>query len=123
MEEARRRIYRHAGERVDRGGRRSMGRPRRFFLSGCGRDGGISRRHAFFGRRRIGNSGIAASAMIGTPTKKKSWSQDQIRRRVSELGEWFHNLNLNGVQTAPDHFQIVKPLSKFRYTPPDLILR
>ena len=29
---------------------------------------------------------------------------DQIRRRVAELGEWFHNLDLGGVKTAPDHF-------------------
>ncbi|MEN3328197.1 MAG: tRNA (mo5U34)-methyltransferase [Acidobacteriota bacterium] len=33
-----------------------------------------------------------------------SLSQDQIRRRVAELGEWFHNLDLGGVKTAPDHF-------------------
>ncbi len=29
---------------------------------------------------------------------------EQIQQRVSELGEWFHNLNLGGVQTAPNHF-------------------
>ena len=29
---------------------------------------------------------------------------DQIRRRVAELGQWFHNLDLAGVKTAPDHF-------------------
>jgi tRNA (mo5U34)-methyltransferase len=29
---------------------------------------------------------------------------DQIRRRVAELGQWFHNLDLGGVKTAPDHF-------------------
>ena len=29
---------------------------------------------------------------------------DEIQRRVAELGDWFHNLNLGGVQTAPDHF-------------------
>ena len=34
----------------------------------------------------------------------KSLSQDQIRRRVAELGQWFHNLDLGGVKTAPDHF-------------------
>jgi tRNA (mo5U34)-methyltransferase len=28
----------------------------------------------------------------------------QIQRRVTELGDWFHNLNLRGVQTAPNHF-------------------
>jgi tRNA (mo5U34)-methyltransferase len=27
-----------------------------------------------------------------------------IERRVRDLGEWFHNLTLDGVQTAPDHF-------------------
>lgn len=29
---------------------------------------------------------------------------EQIRQRVEELGQWFHNLDLGGVQTAPDHF-------------------
>jgi tRNA (mo5U34)-methyltransferase len=33
-----------------------------------------------------------------------SFSPDRIRERVAELGDWFHNLNLRGVQTAPDHF-------------------
>jgi tRNA (mo5U34)-methyltransferase len=28
----------------------------------------------------------------------------ETERRVRELGKWFHNLELNGVQTAPDHF-------------------
>lgn len=32
------------------------------------------------------------------------WTQEDIRRRVSELGPWFHNIDLAGVQTAPDHF-------------------
>jgi tRNA (mo5U34)-methyltransferase len=31
-------------------------------------------------------------------------SSDDIRRRVRELGDWFHNMNLGGVQTAPNHF-------------------
>ena len=31
-------------------------------------------------------------------------SRDAIERRVTELGDWFHNLDLNGVQTAPNHF-------------------
>jgi tRNA (mo5U34)-methyltransferase len=29
---------------------------------------------------------------------------EQLERRVRELGDWFHNLNLHGVQTAPHHF-------------------
>jgi tRNA (mo5U34)-methyltransferase len=28
----------------------------------------------------------------------------ELRDRILELGEWFHNLNLRGVATAPDHF-------------------
>jgi tRNA (mo5U34)-methyltransferase len=31
-------------------------------------------------------------------------SVENIRRRVAELGQWFHNLYLRGVKTAPDHF-------------------
>jgi tRNA (mo5U34)-methyltransferase len=31
-------------------------------------------------------------------------SRDEIATRVRELGDWFHNMNLGGVQTAPDHF-------------------
>lgn len=39
---------------------------------------------------------------------------DQLERRVRELGEWFHNLNLHGVQTAPNHFLGDYPEVKFR---------
>jgi tRNA (mo5U34)-methyltransferase len=28
----------------------------------------------------------------------------EIRQKLSTLGQWFHNIDLNGVQTAPDHF-------------------
>lgn len=39
---------------------------------------------------------------------------EAIRRRVLELGEWFHNLNLGGVQTAPNHFLGDYPQNKWR---------
>jgi tRNA (mo5U34)-methyltransferase len=29
---------------------------------------------------------------------------EQIQRRVKQLGKWFHNIDLCGVKTAPDHF-------------------
>ncbi len=32
------------------------------------------------------------------------WTPDSIRKRIDELGDWFHNMNLGGVQTAPHHF-------------------
>lgn len=43
------------------------------------------------------------------------YTQEEIQRRVRELGSWFHNLNLNGVQTAPDHFLGDYPSQKFRH--------
>jgi tRNA (mo5U34)-methyltransferase len=30
--------------------------------------------------------------------------RNQLTRRIGELGEWFHNLDLHGVRTAPNHF-------------------
>jgi len=38
----------------------------------------------------------------------------EIERRVKELGPWFHDLDLNGVRTAPDHFLFNYPGGKFR---------
>lgn len=37
----------------------------------------------------------------------------QIERDVSRLGPWFHNLDLNGVPTAPQHFLGDYPADKF----------
>lgn len=39
---------------------------------------------------------------------------DHIRERVGQLGDWFHNLNLRGVQTAPNHFLGNYPETKWR---------
>ncbi|HEX7048996.1 MAG TPA: TIGR04290 family methyltransferase [Longimicrobiales bacterium] len=40
---------------------------------------------------------------------RTSWSLEALRRRVAELGPWFHDLELaQGVRTAPDH-----PLGNF----------
>ena len=41
-------------------------------------------------------------------------SAEAIERRVHELGDWFHNLNLGGVQTAPRHFLGDYPSVKWR---------
>lgn len=35
-------------------------------------------------------------------------------RRIAELGPWFHNLRLDGIETAPDHFLGDYPEIKFR---------
>lgn len=48
----------------------------------------------------------------------------EIERRVAELGPWFHDLDLQGVRTAPDHFLWNYPENKFkrfrRVVPEDL---
>ena len=33
-----------------------------------------------------------------------SWTEDRIRTQAQALGPWFHNIDLNGVRTAPEHF-------------------
>lgn len=42
-------------------------------------------------------------------------STEEIRARVEALGPWFHNLNLNGVRTAPRHFLGDYPAAKWRH--------
>src|SRR5829696_6752892 len=41
-------------------------------------------------------------------------SPDQIRAQVEALGPWFHNLDLQGVKTAPTHFLGDYPAIKWR---------
>jgi tRNA (mo5U34)-methyltransferase len=41
-------------------------------------------------------------------------STEAIERRVRELGDWFHNLDLHGVKTAPHHFLGDYPAVKWR---------
>jgi len=44
----------------------------------------------------------------------RQWQREAIERRVRELGPWFHNLDLGGVKTAPDHFLGDYPQVKWR---------
>jgi len=39
---------------------------------------------------------------------------EQIQEKISSLGEWFHNLDLQGVKTAPNHFLGDYPNIKWR---------
>jgi tRNA (mo5U34)-methyltransferase len=41
-------------------------------------------------------------------------SRDEIQKRIRQLGPWFHNMELGGVQTAPEHFLGDYPRFKFR---------
>jgi tRNA (mo5U34)-methyltransferase len=42
------------------------------------------------------------------------WDRHGIERKVAALGPWFHNLDLHGVKTAPDHFLGDYPALKWR---------
>ena len=42
------------------------------------------------------------------------WTEQRIRDRAAALGPWFHNLDLRGVRTAPDHFLGDFPSVKWR---------
>ncbi len=41
--------------------------------------------------------------------------QDRIRQRIHALEPWFHNIDLNGVPTAPDHFLGDYPRDHWQY--------
>jgi tRNA (mo5U34)-methyltransferase len=51
----------------------------------------------------------ASTTMVAT-----EWTRAEIEQRVRELGDWFHNLDLNGVRTAPHHFLGDYPRFKFQ---------
>jgi tRNA (mo5U34)-methyltransferase len=41
--------------------------------------------------------------MISSTVQQSTYSRQQIQERVLGLGEWFHNFDLYGVRTAPNH--------------------
>ena len=43
-----------------------------------------------------------------------SLTVSEVEKKIVELGPWFHNLSLLGVQTAPDHFLGDYPSMKWR---------
>jgi tRNA (mo5U34)-methyltransferase len=40
--------------------------------------------------------------------------QTDLKAKIAELGPWFHNLDINGVRTAPEHFLGDYPAFKWR---------
>ncbi len=44
-----------------------------------------------------------------------SLTVDEVERKIAELGPWFHNLSLLGLQTAPDHFLGDYPSLKWKH--------
>jgi tRNA (mo5U34)-methyltransferase len=50
--------------------------------------------------------------------KHKEVTVEDVRRGIHDLGEWFHNMDLRGVETAPDHFLGDYPRSKWEKIAP-----
>jgi tRNA (mo5U34)-methyltransferase len=47
-------------------------------------------------------------------------AQTSLSQKIAELGEWFHNLDLNGVKTAPNHFLGDFPNIKWQLISPEI---
>lgn len=54
----------------------------------------------------------AEAGVAGAPEMER---QAEVRRRIEALGDWFHNLHLLGVSTAPNHFLGDYPASKWNH--------
>src|SRR3954465_11225299 len=52
--------------------------------------------------------------MEDSGTLETAYTREAIERRARARGPWFHNLRLNGVQTAPEHFLGDYPALKWR---------
>jgi tRNA (mo5U34)-methyltransferase len=58
--------------------------------------------------------------MNAAEPKLRAVSASDLEQRIEALGPWFHNINLGGVWTAPDHFLGDYPGAKFRRFAPHL---
>ncbi len=54
---------------------------------------------------RVDHSPLLAQTDLASPPKfQAAADRESLARRIDELGEWFHNLDLHGIPTAPNHF-------------------
>src|SRR5438045_2227522 len=99
---------------MDGRGRRSMGSSGQRDLLRYRGDGGLFGSNAYVGGAGTRGGHAKELPMTESPISPAEWSRDQIRQRVSELGNWFQNIDLRGVRTAPDHFLGDYPSCKWR---------
>lgn len=60
------------------------------------------------------STGPASSTPSPSSAILSSSSREQLQKQIAEMGQWFHNLDLHGVKTAPDHFLGDYPAFKWR---------
>ena len=54
---------------------------------------------------RLNSRSLSQTALLAEAAGLEAAADREVlARRIGELGEWFHNLDLNGVPTAPNHF-------------------
>src|SRR5688500_12603211 len=58
------------------------------------------------------------SATDSMPPLASVSAAPDLARRIAELGEWFHNLDLHGLPTAPGHFLVDYPRVKWERISP-----
>jgi tRNA (mo5U34)-methyltransferase len=58
--------------------------------------------------------------MSAAEPKLRAVPRNDLEERIEALGPWFHNIDLNGVWTAPDHFLGDYPGAKFKRFAPHL---
>ena len=52
-----------------------------------------------------GEQGCSPNLELADGEQKRNFaSAHELELHIRELGDWFHNLDLNGIRTAPDHF-------------------
>ena len=52
---------------------------------------------------------------MAAQTESTLFSPERLQRQIAELGDWFHNINLRGVWTAPQHFLGDYPNVKWKH--------
>ena len=136
-----RRVHRHARQCLSRGGGEALGAKAGKRLCRCRHAARLPRGDRAAGERGAGE-GAGAHVALGWPAGRRrgpSTTQQGVdgdecdrstlagtrsARRAEALGPWFHNIDLNGVRTAPDHFLGDYPAVKWRSfadaIPPDL---
>ncbi len=55
------------------------------------------------------------SPLQSLPSTYPASTPDALAQQISELGDWFHNIDLHGIQTAPNHFLGDFPNVKWRH--------
>jgi len=63
---------------------------------------------------------VTMRAMPGVDTPLNLEGNQELTRRIAEKGDWFHNINLHGVWTAPNHFLGDFPNVKWKHIAPEL---